>query len=204
MNTQHLMLAVLWAVFCALHSLLASLWWKRNLQGMMGGLFRYYRLFYSLFAFASLGAVLYYQLSLTTPLIFRGNTLSIGSGIFISTGGLCIMMICIRKYFLNLSGIKSLYLNDDQATNQLQISGIHRYVRHPLYSGTFLAIWGFWLLYPTLSLLVADLVITAYTLLAIGWEEQKLEAEFGDQYRRYKQQVPRLIPLLRKTVPSVY
>lgn len=113
-------------------------------------------------------------------------------------GGIAIMAICIRKYFLHLSGLKSLYLNDEQAANQLQITGIHRFVRHPLYSGTFMAIWGLWLLVPRLSLLLANLVITAYTLMAIAWEEQKLEAEFGDSYRRYKKEVPRLIPLRGK------
>ncbi len=100
---------------------------------------------------------------------------------------------------MSLSGLKSLYLNDEQAANQLQVSGIHRFVRHPLYSGTFLAIWGLWLLVPQLSLLVANIIITAYTLLAIGWEEKKLEAEFGDSYRLYKQQVPKLIPLPGKS-----
>lgn len=204
MNNQHLVLAVFWALFCAMHSLLAALWWKERVKRIMGKQFRYYRLYYSFFAFGSMGAVLYYQLSIDSPFLFKQNTASAIAGSLLCASGLVVMAICIRKYFLHLSGVKSLYLNDSEAANQLQISGIHRYVRHPLYSGTFLAIWGLWLLQPQLSLLIADVVITGYTLLAIGWEEQKLEAEFGDSYRRYKKQVPKLIPLRGKTAHSLH
>jgi protein-S-isoprenylcysteine O-methyltransferase Ste14 len=67
-------------------------------------------------------------------------------------------------------------------------------MRHPLYLGTFLFLWGLWLLFPTVSLLLANIVITGYTLYAIRLEEEKLVAEFGEQYIRYQQQVPKLIP----------
>jgi protein-S-isoprenylcysteine O-methyltransferase Ste14 len=102
------------------------------------------------------------------------------------------MLVCIRKYFVSLSGLKSLYQEEPAA--ELMITGIHRYMRHPLYSGTFLAIWGLWVLWPSASLLIANAVITIYTLLAIRLEEEKLVAEFGDQYRLYQQKVPKLIP----------
>jgi protein-S-isoprenylcysteine O-methyltransferase Ste14 len=74
------------------------------------------------------------------------------------------------------------------------ITGIHRYMRHPLYTGTFLAIWGAWVLFPFLSLLLSNAVITGYTLLAIRLEEEKLVAAFGDDYKAYQQRVPKLLP----------
>jgi protein-S-isoprenylcysteine O-methyltransferase Ste14 len=37
-------------------------------------------------------------------------------------------------------------------------------------------------------------VITLYTILAIRYEEAKLVAEFGEQYREYQKAVPKLIP----------
>lgn len=202
MDTPHLLLAFYWILFCGLHSGLASLWWKDRMKQLFGSRFRYYRLFYSVFAFVSLGLVLAFQLWLASPYLFTGNLATqILGGLFLLSGVL-IMAHCIRKYFMHLSGLKSLYLNDEEAANQLQISGIHRYVRHPLYSGTFLAIWGLWLLVPQLSLFIANTIITVYTLIAIGWEEQKLVAEFGEAYRRYKKQVPKLVPLPGKTAPD--
>jgi methanethiol S-methyltransferase len=199
MDFQHGMLVFYWGLFCGLHSVLASLWWKRLAQRILGGGFRFYRLFYTLFAFVTLGLVIYYQIWLSSPMLLERTVFLLIAGSAVLLAGVVVMAICIRKYFMSLSGLKSLYLNDEQAANQLQISGIHRFVRHPLYSGTFLAIWGLWLLLPQLSLFLANLVITVYTLMAIGWEEKKLEAEFGDSYRRYKTQVPKLIPLPGKT-----
>ena len=197
MLMQHILLAVLWIVFCALHSVLASGWVKRKLQHRMGTSFRLYRLYYTLFATATFTVTLLYQFSLTSPLLFKRTTaLLIIGGVVLSTG-LMIMLVCIFKYFASLSGLKSLVQNED-AKNELMITGIHRYVRHPLYLGTFLFIWGLFVVIPYLSLLIADSIITLYTLLGIKWEEEKLEAEFGNSYRLYRQKVPMLIPFLKK------
>ncbi len=195
MLQQHVLLAAMWILFCALHSLLASIKAKQRAQKLMGKGFRLYRLWYTVFAFVSLGAVVGYQLSIDTPYLFTPTLLSNIAGALIGVGGLLVMGICIRKYFMHLSGLKSLYLNDEQAANKLQISGIHRFVRHPLYTGTFMAIWGLWVAVPQLSLLIVNAIITGYTIWAIKWEEQKLLQEFGDDYRRYQRQVPRLLPL---------
>lgn len=204
MNTGHFLLCFYWILFCGLHSLLAGRWWKRLMQNSMGGHFRFYRLYYTLFAFLSLGGVIYYHTIIASPYVFTPVFLSKLIGVIVALSGLFIMAICIRKYFMHLSGLKSLYLNDEQAANQLQITGIHRFVRHPLYSGTFAAIWGAWIFVPQLSLLLANLIITLYTVLAISWEEQKLVAEFGDRYKKYQRSVPKLFPLLRKPVSESF
>lgn len=197
---QHLILALMWIVFCVLHSFFAGLWWKKKMESLMKGRFRFYRLFYTVFAFVSFGWVIAYQLSIPSPTVFSPHFLTTIAGAVIGLTGVLIMAVCIKKYFFQLSGLKSLYLNDDAAANELIITGIHRYVRHPLYSGTFLFIWGLWLLFPSLSLLIADVIITLYTILGIYWEEQKLELEFGDSYRRYKQKVPKLIPSFKHNI----
>ena len=93
---------------------------------------------------------------------------------------------------MSLSGLRSLF--QETVYPELIISGIHRYVRHPLYLGTFLFIWGLAVLFPYFSLVIANTIITVYTLLAIPFEEEKLVQEFGDQYRRYQKQVPKIIP----------
>ena len=159
----------------------------------MGKSARHYRLLYTLFAFISLAALLYFQLQLESPLLFtRGVTSLVVGVLFVAVGGI-LMGICIRKYFMSLSGVRSLF--QEQVSGRLMITGIHRYMRHPLYLGTFIFIWGLLLLFPYLSLLIACAVITLYTLAAIPFEEAKLVEEFGEDYRRYQRQVPRLLPL---------
>ncbi|MBD0351429.1 MAG: isoprenylcysteine carboxylmethyltransferase family protein [Flavisolibacter sp.] len=194
---QHLLLGVLWIVFCALHSLLASGWLKRKLQQRMGASYRYFRLYYTLFAFTTFIAILSYQVSIPSPFLFDRNIVFLIAGGAVLLVGCIIMLLCIKKYFASLSGLKTL-LSETADKNVLLITGIHRYVRHPLYMGTFLFIWGLFLVMPYLSLLIADCIITGYTLLGIKWEEEKLVKEFGNAYKRYQQTVPKLIPFLRK------
>lgn len=107
------------------------------------------------------------------------------------------MFISIKKYFLLLSGIRSVY----QAVPpvELKVKGIHRLVRHPLYSGTILFVWGLFFIYPMLNNLIAVLLLTAYVLIGINFEEKKLIQEFGEEYEKYISEVPMLIPNIRKS-----
>lgn len=192
MLLNHILLAAVWILYCVLHSVLASITVKQWVQQQSSKAFRYYRLFYTLFAAVSLGAIIWFHLSITSPWVFVPVFATTISGIVIGGAGLILMAICIKKYFLSLSGLKSLYIESPSA--ELMIAGIHRYMRHPLYTGTFLFIWGLWIVLPTIGLLIANIVITGYTLYAIRLEERKLVAEFGDSYRAYQKAVPKLIP----------
>jgi methanethiol S-methyltransferase len=195
MVAQHLLCALLWIVFCVLHSVLASGTVKRKTQAALPSFFPYYRLAYTLFAVASFAAVVCFQWNLDSPLLYAPNMITNSGGALIGVAGLLVMGICIKKYFLSLSGLKSMFRTIP--AHQLMITGLHRYVRHPLYAGTFLAIWGMFVVVPYMSLLISNVIITGYTLLAIGYEEQKLVAEFGDDYLRYRKQVPRILPGFR-------
>jgi protein-S-isoprenylcysteine O-methyltransferase Ste14 len=182
--------------FCALHSLLASKKAKKIAEDLLNQHFRFYRLYYSLFAFITLVLILFYLVNTPSFFLFKRSVLSIAAGSIIGMAGLIIMFICIKKYFAQLSGIKSLFFSE-KSSNELMITGIHKYLRHPLYAGTFLFIWGLWILIPQLSLLISNFIITVYTIIGIRWEEQKLEAEFGTSYQQYKLKVPKLIPSFR-------
>lgn len=156
--------------------------------------YKYYRLYYSLFALISFAGILTYQLTIRTYELFMDTRLSSTIGIFIAVFGLVIVSICAKKYFLQITGLRDLI--ESRAKNELIITGIHKVVRHPLYAGTFIFIWGLFIVYPFLNLFIADIVITIYTLIGLRFEEAKLEKEFGEAYRIYKQEVPMIIPKL--------
>lgn len=192
MLLNHILLATLWIVYCVIHSLLADMRLKRKLQIWLGKKYKYYRLFYTFFAFIFLTGLLYFQISINTVQLFARHTVTIIAGSILSLSGLVLMLVCIKKYFISLSGLLSIFKEGERGS--LLISGVHRYIRHPLYLGTFAFIWGLFLIFPYLSLFISNSLITIYTLIGIRLEETKLVAEFGDSYRQYQKQVPRLIP----------
>ena len=191
MILNHILLAFLWIVYCVLHSVLASEWIKKNMRRRMKN-FKWYRLWYTLFAFAFFAGIIYFQVEIATIELFKPNSFTVIAGYVLSISGLGLMFICIRKYFMNLSGVRSLFI--ENFSNELQITGVHKYVRHPLYLGTFAFIWGLFLLIPYASLLISNFIITVYTLIGIELEERKLFTEFGENYSEYRKKVPKLIP----------
>jgi methanethiol S-methyltransferase len=199
---QHIFLALGWIVFCVAHSLLAGIRTKQWMAKTSGSFFKYYRLYYTLFAFASFTAIIIYQLAIFSPFVFSPNAVSYFIGIIAGIGGLVVMGMCIKKYFSKLSGLKTFFIDEFTSGNELIITGIHRYVRHPLYAGTFLFIWGLFIFLPYTSLLISNFIITLYTLIGIRFEEKKLVKEFGTPYEEYKKRVPKIIPSFKPSPAS--
>jgi protein-S-isoprenylcysteine O-methyltransferase Ste14 len=72
------------------------------------------------------------------------------------------------------------------------IRGPYRWVRHPFYFFTLLLIWSC----PDLTTdrLVFNVLWSIWIYCGALWEERDLVADYQDQYRRYQQVVPMLIP----------
>lgn len=189
---NHIILTALWALFGILHSMLAANWWKRLMQQRLGPQYKYYSFSYSVFAAVSLIAVLVYQSYLQSQLVYVAPGWVKLLLCIPLIAGLVIMGLLIRKYFFSLSGISVFY--KEQPSGELELSGLNRYVRHPLYFGTLLFLWSFFFIYPYVKNLLACLVITLYTGWGARLEEKKLTAQFGEKYIAYKKRVPMLLP----------
>jgi protein-S-isoprenylcysteine O-methyltransferase Ste14 len=88
----------------------------------------------------------------------------------------------------------------------LTVTGVYAYVRHPLYLGTLLIGVGFLVM---THHLLGWIALGAFALFFFGYympykdriESARLEALYGDEFRRYAVCVPRLLPRVRAYVP---
>jgi protein-S-isoprenylcysteine O-methyltransferase Ste14 len=91
---------------------------------------------------------------------------------------------------LELAGI-----HPEAPTPQLQVTGPYRWVRHPLYLGWTLMVFG--AVHMTGDRLAFATITTGYLVVAIPWEERSLRQSFRDTYDRYMREVRwRMIPFI--------
>jgi methanethiol S-methyltransferase len=97
-----------------------------------------------------------------------------------------------------LFGLKQVWTYSRQKEHQetaFRTPVLYRIVRHPLYLGFVIAFWSA----PRMSLghLIFSIACTGYILLGIYFEERDLVTAHGPAYRRYREQVPMLVPFLK-------
>jgi methanethiol S-methyltransferase len=92
-----------------------------------------------------------------------------------------------------IQGWRELY--DAHQKKSLATEGLYAMVRHPQYTGLFIALFGEGVVHwPTVfSVTLFPLIVVAYTLLAYR-EEQNMLRQFGARYREYQEQVPMFFP----------
>lgn len=129
-------------------------------------------------------------------------------GVLWSLFALGYTLVFVSSMLINhfdLFGLRQVWLNfrgKPYTDLKFQTPFLYKYVRHPLYFGILLAFWAA----PTMSFarLFFAVLFTTYTLRAIRWEEKDLISHFGDQYRKYRDRVPMLLPAIfgRKAKPQ--
>jgi protein-S-isoprenylcysteine O-methyltransferase Ste14 len=191
---SHLLLALAWIIYFFLHSLMAHLPVKDWFRKKMGSAYKFYRLVYSVIAFILLAPPIY--LLLTIPSVkFWDLTLLTGFPAAVLTGaGLAGMLICLKKYIGSPEGFRDLFYEGMRP--ELQVKGLHRFVRHPLYLSTFICLGGIFLFFPYLSCLISYLLMILYVLVAIPLEEEKLIGLYGEAYMKYRDEVGAVLPRL--------
>lgn len=79
--------------------------------------------------------------------------------------------------------------------HRLKSDGLYTWIRHPSYTGSLISFAGFGVSMNSLYSLVAVTLLVFYAFtIRIRLEEQVLEEEFGEEYRKYKARSYRLVP----------
>lgn len=183
-----LWLGLAWALYLGVHSLLAANPVKARIAGRWPGLGRRYRLAYN-----AIATVLIVPLIVATEWLDTAPLWSwSGPGAWASdiVGALALAGIAWSSRAYDLG--EFLGLGARRPSGVLGLSAVHRFVRHPWY---FLGLVWLWTRDMDGARLTAAAVITAYVVIGSYLEDRKLEQLHGDAYRRYRRQVPGLVPL---------
>jgi len=112
----------------------------------------------------------------------------------------------LRCWAVGYSG--STTRGDQVTASKLATSGPYAYVRNPLYLGNFVTALGFTVAFTGKNTLLQRLVLGAGALgtmaavyaTIVPHEERYLRERFGDEFDRYCERVPRIIPQLEPAV----
>lgn len=190
----HVLYALAWLSFGAGHSLLAANAAKARLKPLFGA---GYRLAYNLFAVLHLAVVIAvgrWAFAGVEPFAFPGWATA--PMIAAQVAGALVLAIALRAYdlgrFAGVTQIRNARAGKSEPEDEpLRTEGPHRFVRHPLYAGLLLILWG--RIADPFDLATA-LWASVYIAVGIALEEQKLVALYGAAYAEYRRRVPALIP----------
>jgi protein-S-isoprenylcysteine O-methyltransferase Ste14 len=190
-----ILLALLWSGYFIIHSVVASLSVKQWTAQRYPRLLPWYRILFNLAALLLILPPLALLWQLRSAPLWQWE--GIGAWIAYTLMLLaCIGFAWSMRYYdsKEFLGLRQLQRQQQDVADQeqLHISPLHRFVRHPWYSLGLLLVW-------TQDMdparLVSAILITLYLVVGSILEEHKLIRLHGDHYRAYRKQVPGLLPI---------
>lgn len=161
-----------------------------------------YRLIYNAIAFFTLGPILLYVYLRGGPVIWIApqplEPIMIGVQV-IGLVGCAVSLVQIDLgEFTGISQFVTFLKGENLPlpAGKLQTSGLYALVRHPLYLFSLLIIWPVTAM--TELLFAFNIVATLYFVLGSLYEERRMIGIYGDDYHHYRQQVPWLVPFVRR------
>ena len=192
--THLALLAGLWTVYFAIHSLLASLRVKAFTAAVWPRLMPAYRIAYNALALALLVPPLWLTFTFPGPLLWRWEGVLGWLADGLAAAAAALFLWSLRYYdgreFLGLR-----QLSEDaggiEERESLKVSPLHRWVRHPWYSLGLVIVWSREM---DAAMLVSALGVTAYFVVGSKLEERKLRVYHGSAYDELMARVPGLVP----------
>ena len=189
-------LALVWAAWCGLHSLLLADLLRPRLERALRLTTTQYRLAYSALSLITICPVFAYSRALGafTPLLWPLPWLGLQAAAWAAAVGLLLWSSHdFSQGGFDLLGLGAAFHRRGQE-HHLVTSGAYARMRHPMHLAAILVVW----LRPHSGMadLVISILLSAYIVLGTWHEESRLRRQFGDEYRAYASRVG-LIPFLK-------
>lgn len=129
------------------------------------------------------------------PYTLHGDVLSLSAGFALIAAGAVLYVACVWPF----ATIGEATPAPIDPPVRLVVVGPYRYLRNPMYVAVLAVIFGQALVLRSGALAWYGVVVAAmFHLVVIAYEELVLERQFGDDYRAYRQRVPRWIPRITR------
>ncbi len=178
-------------LFAVIHSVLASDYIKNKAKRFLGERFRFYRIIYTLISIPAFAPafLVWIEYSGSTPHVYSIPQWAYPLIIMVKALALGIFAYASSQIdIFDFIGLKQTHEKSILITK-----GAYGIVRHPLYSS------GILLLITKMEMsqldLIAVLCVSIYFLIGAYIEERRLLSIFGNEYRKYRQQVSMFIPV---------
>lgn len=184
-------------LFAAQHSVMARPWFKRAWTRIVPEPVE--RATYVLFSSLAL-LLLFWQWRPVGGLVWNVESPAarwLIHGIYFSGWLLLLASTCMINHF-DLFGLRQVWdhLHGRAcAPLEFRTPGLYKHIRHPIYLSWLCIFWATPRM--TVAHLFFALMTTAYILVAVRFEERDLIRSYGEDYRRYRERVPMILPLRR-------